>query len=282
MPFQPALPTWLAVNNVNSPSQSGQVDSVTGFQYAGGGLNLGDYFDLTEQEANQSSYLTNGLLHEGRYRYVQVASNATAANVKAGTVGYIQPGQFVQNVVQIVAGSGMTVGASVTGTTTGGGGTTQATYQVVVLTATTVAITLLTPGVGFTSLPTATITGTGGTPPTFSVQMGYSVNQVTSADIANNMVRPVVFLNSITPGNYGFVQELGIATVLSTAGVAQVANAFALPTPFGSTPIGLMALSTGTFSQYAIGLVLDPILTGSTAITPFKIMLGYAASVVQD
>ena len=31
MPQQQALPTWLALNNVNSPYQSGQGDNVTGF-----------------------------------------------------------------------------------------------------------------------------------------------------------------------------------------------------------------------------------------------------------
>jgi hypothetical protein len=281
MPLQQALPTFGPLNNVNSVSQSGMSDPITGLQYAGGGLNLGDYFDLTEQEANQLSYPTNGLLHAGRYRYVYVASNATAANVKAGTVGYIQPGQFVQNIVQLVAGSGMTVGTSVTGTTSGGGATTQATYQVVVLTATTVAITLLTPGVGFTSLPTATITGTGGTPPTLNVQMGYAVNQVTSADIASSngvLVRPVVFLNSITPGNYGFVQELGIATVLDAATVLQTAGTFAIAA--SSSPIGLMTTSSTTFTQYAIGYVLDGVAVTNTAITPFKVLLN--GPTVQD
>jgi hypothetical protein len=175
----------------------------------------------------------------------------------------------------------MTVGTSVTGTTSGGGATTQATYQVVVLTATTVAITLLTPGVGFTSLPTATITGTGGTPPTLNVQMGYAVNQVTSADIASSngvLVRPVVFLNSITPGNYGFVQELGIATVLDAATVLQTAGTFAIAA--SSSPIGLMTTSSTTFTQYAIGYVLDGVAVTNTAITPFKVLLN--GPTVQD
>ena len=279
MPFQQALPTWVSLNNVNSVSQSGNSDPVTGFPYAGGGLNLGDYFDLTEQEANQLSYPTNGILHAGRYRYVQVAANATAANVKAGTVGYLQPGTFVQSVQQLVAGSGMTVGATVTGTTAAGGGTTQATFQVVVLTAATVAITMLTPGAGFTSLPTATITGTGGTPPTLTVEMGFTVNQVTSADIPTNLIRPVVFLNSITPGNYGFVQELGIANVLAAASTAQAVNQFAIATAVGGTPIGLLIASSATYSYNAIGYVLDPV-SSSTAITPFKVLLN--GPVVQD
>jgi hypothetical protein len=280
MPLLQVLPTWTAWNNFNNASPSGMTDPQTQQPYYAGGLNLGDYFDATEQEANSASYLSNGLLHAGRYRLVQVASNATAANVKAGTVGYIQPGTFVQNVVQLVAGSGMTVGASVTTSTTGGGATTQATIQVVVLTATTVQITVLTPGVGFTSLPTVTAPTTGGTPPTFTVEMGYSVNQVTSADIATNFIRPVVFLNSITPGNYGFVQELGIATCLSTAGVIQAVNQFACATLIGNTPIGLLAASSATFTYNSIGYVIDPVATSSTAITPFKVLL--EGPVVQD
>ena len=39
-------------------------------------------------------------------------------------------------------------------------------------------------------------------------------NLVTSYDLGVVGCHPVVFLNAITPGNYGFVQELGIATVL--------------------------------------------------------------------
>jgi hypothetical protein len=278
MPLLQVLPTFTAWNNMNNASPTGMTDPQTGQPYYAGGLNLGDYFDATEQEANTASYLTNGLLHAGRYRMVQVSANATAANVKAGTVGYIQPGTFVQNVLQLVAGSGMTVGTYTT-TTTGGGATTQATIQVTVLTATTVSITVLTPGVGFTSLPTVTAPSTGGTPPTFVVEMGYSVNMVTSADIATNLVRPVVFLNSITPGNYGFVQELGIATVLSTLGAfAQVVNQFALAT--STTPIGLMIGSSATFTNTAIGYVLDPVTTGATVNTPFKVLLN--GPVVQD
>jgi len=111
------------------------------------------------------------------------------------------------------------------------------------------------------------------------VQMNTTVNQVTSADVAPNFVRAVVFLNSITPGNYGFIQELGVATVLSTAATVQAVNQFAIPTAFGSTPIGLMAASSATASPYAIGYVIDP-LASSTAVAPFKVLLN--GPVVQD
>ena len=122
MPLQQIVPTWTAWNNANSTSPTALTDLRTGQPFAAGGLNLGDYFDATEQEANSASYTTNGLLHAGRYRYVQVAANATAANVKTGTVGYLQPGTFVQNVYQLAAGTGMTPG-TYTVTTAGGGGT---------------------------------------------------------------------------------------------------------------------------------------------------------------
>jgi hypothetical protein len=47
------------------------------------------------------------------------------------------------------------------------------------------------------------------------------MNMVTSYDQAIGVagLRPVVFLNSITPGNYCFVQELGVATVLGKTGL---------------------------------------------------------------
>lgn len=64
-------------------SPSGMTDLRTGLPYQAGGLKVGDYFDLTEAEAQAQS--TN--LHEGRYRFVQVDSTATAANILKGTIG---------------------------------------------------------------------------------------------------------------------------------------------------------------------------------------------------
>jgi hypothetical protein len=64
-------------------SPSGMTDPRTGLPYQAGGLKPGDYFDLTEAEAQAQS----SALHEGRYRFVQVDSTATAANILQGTVG---------------------------------------------------------------------------------------------------------------------------------------------------------------------------------------------------
>ena len=274
MPLQQALPTWLAVNNMNSVSPSGQTDNMTGYPYEGGGLNLGDYFDLTNDEAATASYTTNGLLYSGRYRYVQVDSGATAANVKTGTVGYMRLGSTVKSVVVLTQGSGQTVGTYQIASTGGGG--TGAIIQVVVASATSITASVVSGGYGYTSVPTFTL-ATGGTPGTVVAQLNSTPNIVTSADVATNAVRPVVFLNSITPGNYGFIQELGTATVLATASQTQAANQFAIVK--SSSADGTMTASSATFGPYAIGSVLDPITT-PLANTPFKIVLD--GPVVQD
>jgi hypothetical protein len=279
MPFQAALPTWLAVNNVNSPYQSGQGDSVTGFPYNAGGLNQGDYFDLTNDEAASASYTTNGILYAGRYRYVQVDSGATAANVKTGTVGYLRQGSNVKSVQVLTQGSGQTVGTYQVPATGRGG--TGAIIQVIVNSATSISVSVLQGGFGYTSVPTFTL-ATGGTPGTVVAQLGTSMNLVTSADVAlgaNGIgaVRPVVFLNSITPGNYGFIQELGVATVLAGATKTQSVNTFGIV--LSSSANGTMDTSSATYGPYAIGNVLDPI-TSPLANTPFKVLLD--GPVVQD
>jgi hypothetical protein len=152
MPLQQIVPTWLALNNGNDTSPSYFTDLRTGQPVMAGGLNQGDYFDVTNEEANQLSYTTNGVLYEGRYRRVKVDSGATASNVKAGTIGL---------------------------------------------------------------MPSTAATGLAP-----SGQRNPAVNVVTSYDQAIGSVggvRPVVFLNTVTPGNYCFVQELGTATVLGGA-----------------------------------------------------------------
>ncbi len=285
MPLQQALPTWLAINNVNSPSQSGQVDPLTNFPYAGGGLNAGDYFDLTNDEAATASYTTNGLLYSGRYRYVQVDSGATAAYVKTGTVGYLRAGSSVKSVVVLTQGSGQTVGTYTVAATVGSGGGSGAIIQVIVASATSITVSVVNGGSGYVSAPSFTL-ATGGTPGTVVAQLGTSMNIVTSADVALSAnaalagvgpVRPVVFLNSITPGNYGFIQELGVATVLATVSQTQTVAQFSIVQ--SSSPNGNMTASSATYGPYAIGNVLDPITT-PLASTPFKVLLD--TQTVQD
>lgn len=291
MPYQAALPTWLAINNMNSVSPSGQTDNQTGFPYEGGGLNPGVYFDITNDEAASASDTTNGLLFSGRYRYVLVDSGATAAYVRTGTVGYMRSGSTVASAVTVNAGSGLTNGSYQVAATVGSGGGSGAILGINVAGGVIVGNpSVVNAGFGYVSAPTFVLTALGGTGAVVLAQLNVSPNVVTSADVALNgtsaqaadgPVRPVVFLNSITPGNYGFIQELGTATVLAGATNVQTQGQFAIPVSGGGSN-GTMAASATTLTIYTIGQVIDPLTTSPLANTPFKIQLGYAAGVVQD
>jgi hypothetical protein len=282
MPNLQSLPTWVAWNNANFTSPSGLTDAYSGQQVNAGGLNLGDYFDATNQEAGNASYATNGILYAGRYRLVQVDSGATSGNVKTGTIGFLRTGGStgaVKTVVITAAGTGATTGTYTISANAGGGGT-GAVIQVVVSGGAITSATVLNGGFGYNSVPTFSLTTTGTTGGTVVAQLDFTPNVVTSADQISATatgVRPVVFLNSITPGNYGFIQELGTATVLNATTAAQVAQQFAIVTP----GTGLMAASATTLTTYTIGQVLDAV----ASVTPqvlFKVQLGYACTVVQD
>lgn len=273
MPQQQIVPTWTAWNNANFTSPTAMSDPITGQQYASGGLNVGDYFDATTDEARISSYTTNGLLFEGRYRYVNVDSGATAANVKTGTVGYLRLGSSVVGAIISSAGINQNNG-TYTIAATGGGGT-GAQIQIVIAFGSIVAATVVTGGVGYTSVPTFTI-GQGGVTGTVLAQLSSTPNVVTSYDIVSNGIKPVVFLNSITPGNYGFVQELGLATVLGnatigSAGVGDYVNAVS-----GGAGTVTTTASTGSPVGTTVGRAADV----ATASLLFKCYL--TGPVVQD
>ncbi len=289
MPLQQALPTWLALNNVNNSSPSGLTDPITGQAYQGGGLNAGDYFDITNSEAANASYTTNGILYAGRYRYVQVDSGATAANVKTGTIGYLRAGGSsgaVKSVVTATAGSGQTAGSYTIAANPGSGGGAGASITVVVAANGTVTAnpTVTIGGFGYNSAPTfAMPASAGGVGATFSAQLDTTPNVVTSYDQTTSApataiaVRPVVYLNSITPGNYGFIQELGTATVLGAASFTGTAATSGTIQPTTSGLANLPSPNT-TVNNTSIGLAVD--LPVAAAL--FKIVLGYAATTVQD
>ncbi len=253
MPQQQIVPTWLAWNNCNFPTQSGIQDLRTGQDFPAGGLNRGDYFDATESEANTASYGTNGLLHSGRYRLVQLDSGATAANVKTGTVGYLRAGGSVQGVVITNAGTGATAGTYTISATVGSGGGSGAVISVVVGSGGTItSATVVSGGVNYISVPSFSLTATGTSGGAVAAQLNSTPNTVTSYDVAVTevtVVRPVVFLNAITPGNYGFVQELGLATLLS--GGAITANNFVSATTGGVVTGGT------TFTVTTVGQAID-------------------------
>jgi hypothetical protein len=222
VPLQQALPAWVVLNASNDTAASGMADQYTSFPYNAGGLNLGDYFDLTSQEAFRNCKPATGILYFGRYRRIQVDSGATAANVKTGTIGLMAS--------QAAA-----------------------------------------------SLDVGNIGG----------KLPVSANIVTSFDKAignSTVLRPVVFLNAITPGNFGWVQELGVATVL---GKTTLQNTTPL---IGDTIITSASANNGTVDDptqsttltYALygnilGIAYD--IPGNNAL--FRVLLD-SSSICQD
>ena len=286
MPKQEILPTWTSLNNANFTSQSGMSDPVSSQPYNSGGLNLGDYFDVTNDEASSLSYQSNGLLFEGRYRLILLDSGASAANVKTGTVGYVRSGSTVNRVAITNAGTGGTPGVYVVNATPGSGGGSGAQITVTVGSGGTITAAVVTQaGVGYVSAPSFNVaTPTSAAASTVQAALGISPNVVTSADVALGgnaalagvgPVRPVVFLNSITPGQYGFVQELGTATVLSGSGkTGATVGQYALVDSTAKN--GTMDSETTTAGIYVIGKLVDVQTSGN----PFKIIM--EVPVVQD
>jgi hypothetical protein len=182
MPLQQIIPTWFAINGCNDISPSGLNDNRTKAPVFAGGLNQGDYFDLTEQEAAEHSYTQTGLLHAGRYRRVKIDENATPAQITRGRLAFMP--------------------------------------------------TLLAP----------------------------NLNVVTSYDHGIHQGRIVVMLNVIDPGNYGFVQELGVASVY-TSGTIAIAGRVGVGTngagqAGGESAGGTIGYALQAHSGAGIGLVI--------------------------
>lgn len=249
------------LNNSNDTSPSGFANTYTGYQTNAGGLTIGDAIDFDDQGANLSSYLPNGQLFQGRYRRIQVAAGATAADVGRGKACYLTPGVALFGAIVLTQGSGQTPGTyNIAGS---GGGGTGAILQVVVLTATTVGTpTVIAKGSGYTSAPTFTVPS-GGTPATVQAQMTvapYVVSPFSTSGVILAQPRGL-FLNSITPGNYGWIQENGIATFLtdSTAGTATAGSTL---TPIAATvPGAFRGVATATAPLYsAFGTNIDALV----------------------
>lgn len=248
-------------------SKTGLTDLRTGLPELGGGLNLGDFCDLTEAEANawSAQYAGQGpQLHAGRYRFVQVQGASTAATCKQGYPCGIGLPTTVQQAIITVAGTGATDG-TYTVSSSASGGTAKSTLQYVVSGGIIISAQVLTPGAGFTSVPTWSLTASSTSGGIIIAQMNVSENVVgsfdTTASISLYSVRGV-FINptalttaQVTAGAYVLIQEQGIANVYVTT-----ATNTALPLSVNTATAGAVTTTTasGTFAATGfMGYSLD-------------------------
>jgi hypothetical protein len=180
----------------------------------------------------------------------------------------------VRSVVITTAGTGATNGTYTIAANAGTG--TGAVIQVVVAGGAITSVSVLNGGFGYTTVPTFTLTATGTTGGVVAAQLDSSPNIVTSYDVATLFTRPVVFLNSITPGNFGFVQELGTATVLGGGTLTSAtASAFVNAAATG-------VVNTTVASGSPIGATIGTAIDLPAVSNLFKAQLGYACTTVQD
>lgn len=244
-------------------SPTGLIDIRTGLAELGGGMNEGDYFDLTAAEAKNYPGLETG-----RYRLVRLSALSTAASVFLGApLGIAKPTTVGKAVVAAV-GAGLTPGTYLVNSTSSGG-TVLAVAQVVVgAGGTIVSAALLQPGAGFTSTPTFSLAALGGSGGSVLAQMAISQNVVGSFDATAsisvvNAPRGVALASvsaaQITAGAWIFIQEQGIAPVLvSTATVATIGAIAAAGT--GGT---VTTTTSATWVPAALGQLVDAAVAGA-------------------
>jgi len=169
------------LNTTGDPTASGLQEPITGQTMNYGGLEVGDYFNLSASEALLLSNTSIGSLYEGTYMRVLLDSGATATNVQIGKLAYLK-----------------SIGA------------------------------LEGPSPSGTGVPVDTVT---------------DISHALASDLFVG-----VFLSSLTPGYYGFIQTSGRATVYAKSSLTN------------GTPAVGDVLTAG-----ALGTVDDP--TQSTGLT---------------
>lgn len=242
MPYTPALSFYLGPLAVYT-SDTGMTDPITGIPYLGGTLHEGDYVDATKSEISQWNIRFGSQLNTGRYRFVRVSPNATAANIKFGApCGFALPTTVGQ--LQLAAGgTSATADGTYTISSTTSGGTAKAVGLATVSGGIITAVQLTFGGAGFTSVPTFPLTEIAGlSGGNVLAQMLITPNVVSSFDTASctDLSRPRgVFLCSVTAAQvtanaWVVIQEEGLAPVLVTTATNTAAGSVATAAATGT------------------------------------------------
>ena len=121
-----------------------------------------------------------------------------------------------------------------------------------------IILTIVNVGYGYIAPPTFSLTALGGSGAAVVAQLssrqrgderGYCSRREWSRRCSSSGLP-----DPITPGKYGFIQELGLATLLATVAKTQAADQFAIVN--SSSADGTMTALSATFGRYAIGYVV--------------------------
>lgn len=263
-------------------SPTGMQSAITNVPYLGGSLHQGDYCDLQANEAAVWNQRFGSDLYPGRYRFVQLSSAATAANLAFGKPVGFGLGSTVAQAIVAAGGSAYTIAATgassgqVVITSTASGGTAPATALLTLAAGVITGAQLLFPGAGFTSVPTFPLTElTGGTGGSVLARQFVDPSFVSSFDTAScaqlSTPRGVVLASptaaQITAGAWVVIQEQGIANVLVTTATQNPAGSNAT-----ATATGIVTTVTATTAAPGfLGYTLD--ISATNTITRVSLAL---------
>jgi len=270
------------LNDVNDAVIGGQLTTVPNGNGANQGQQTlpGDHAVLDETTALALSDTAVGTLHGGYFQYVQL--DPTIAGI----------GAIVETITITAPGTGYAAATTtVTFSAAPAGGRTAQGVAVIASTGVIVAISVTDQGQGYIAAPTVTIASTGagaGATATAAIQAAVALipNQALywkSVGLNNTVyvVTPVQTLNtnnfagvllnpSWTPGNYGWIQNLGRVTVLVDAASTAITPGLALylsaATGASNGSFINTAGTAGAFSGIAEGWVITGPVAGSTVL----------------
>jgi hypothetical protein len=262
-------------------SPTGMASPFTSVPYLGGSLHQGDYCDLQADEAAVWNERFGSDLYPGRYRFVQLSPNATAANLAFGKPVGFGLGTTVAQAIVAAGGSGYTIASSgassgqVTITSSTSGGTAPATALLTLSAGVITGVQLIFAGAGFTSVPTFSLSelasGSGGSvlahqfvDPSFISSFDSSCAQLSTP---RGVILSAPTSAQITAGAWAVIQEQGIANVLVTTATETPAGSNATATTGGV----VTTVTAATAAPGFLGYTLD--ISAANAITRVSLAL---------
>lgn len=279
---QPFYLNARALNDVNDAVVGGQITTVPNGVYASQGEQTlpGDHAVLDEAAALALSDTNVGTLHGGYYQYVNL--DYAIAGVGA-----------IAQAIAVTAGSGYAqASTTVSFSAAPAGGRTAQGLPVISAAGALTAVIVTDQGLGYTAAPTITITGAGtGAAATATIQaaspilngqglfwkstgLNNGVYTVTNVEAINLPLFAGALINpSWTPGNWGWIQNLGRASLLTSGAIAAAAGVQLAAAGAGAsnaTVVTGSATAAATLVPYFLGVAETAIVSGVTGIVDIQ------------